>query len=69
MKLIQPHVTSIPFTATPEQEVFEYGPFIKPHSYKLIQDSTYFRDSMPKFKKMKKLPKNKPRNTRRGKQP
>ena len=60
----------IPFPPTPDPEVSEPGPVVKPHSYKSIKDSEYFRTEMVKRKKTKKLPKNVPKNTSGGgKQP
>ena len=45
---------------------------IKPHSYKSIKDSEYFRSEMVRKKTMRKLPRNQPKNTSglsAGKQP
>ena len=47
---------AMPFPPTPDNtEVSESSPQIKPHSYKSIQDSIYFQDSMVKRKTTKKL--------------
>ena len=63
-------VAQIPFPPTPDPEVSEPGPVVKPHSYRSIKDSEYFRMEMVKRKKTKKLPKNVPKNTSGGgKQP
>ena len=60
----------IPFPPTPDPEVLEPEPTVKPHLYKLIQDSEYFRSTMVKRKRTRKLPKNVPKNTSgAGKQP
>ena len=60
----------IPFPPTPDPEVSEPGPVVKPHSYKSIKDSEYFRTEIVKRKRTEKLPKNVPKNTSwGGKQP
>ena len=69
---LEVHVNHIPFPPTPVPEVPEPEPTIKPYSYQSIQDSEYFRSSMVRKKKTKKLPRNQPKNTSRlgaGKQP
>ena len=61
---IEVQVDPIPFPPTPDPEVSEPGPMIKPHSYKTIKDSEYFRSSdMVRKKTMNKLLKNQPKNT------
>ena len=63
-------VEQIPFPPTPEPEVPEPGPVVKPHLYRSIKDSEYFRTEMVKRKRTKKLPKNVPKNmSGGGKQP
>ena len=59
-------VQQIPFLPTPDPEVSEPGPVLKPHSYRSIKDSEYFRTEMVKRKRTKKLPKNVPKNTSGG---
>ena len=67
---LEVQVEQIPFPPTPDPEVSEPGPVVKPHSYKSIKDSEYFRTEMVKRKRTKKLPKNVPKNTSGGgKQP
>ena len=67
---LEVQVEQIPFPPTPDSEVLEPGPMIKPHSYKSIRDSEYFRKEMVKRKTTKKLPKNVPKNmSGGGKQP
>ena len=67
---LEVQVEQISFPTTPDPEVSEPGPVVKPHSYKSIKDSEYFRTKMVKRKKTKKLPKNVPKNTSGGgKQP
>ena len=67
---LEAQVEQIPFPPTPEPEVPEPGPVVKPHLYRSIKDSEYFRMEMVKRKRIKKLPKNVPKNTSRGgKQP
>ena len=67
---LEAQVEQIPFPPTPEPEVLEPGPVVKPHSYRSIKDSEYLRTEMVKRKRTKKLPKNMPKNTSRGgKQP
>ena len=69
---IEVHENQIPFPPTHDPEVLEPEPTVKPHSYRSIQDSEYFRSSMVRRKTTKKLPKNQPKNTSglgAGKQP
>ena len=67
---LEVQVEQIPFPPTPDPEVSSPGPVIKPHSYRSIKDSEYFRTEMVKQKTTKKLPKNVPKNTSgEGKQP
>ena len=40
---LEVQVEQIPFPPTPDLEVLEPGPVIKPHSYRSIKDSEYFR--------------------------
>ena len=48
--------TPMPFPPTPELiEVNEPAPVVKPHSYRDIKDSIYFREAMVKTKRTKKL--------------
>ena len=55
--------TLVPFSPTPEQsEVSEPGPSKIPDSSYDVKNSVYFRE-MARWKKMKKLNKNKPHNT------
>ena len=62
--------TPIPFPPTPETpEVSEPGPSKSVDAHYDVKNSIYFRE-MAKWKKMKKLPKNEPKNTSGGyKQP
>ena len=68
---IEVQVNPIPFPSTPDPEVLEPEPLIRPHSYQAMKESEYFRSTKMVWKKTtKKLPKNKPRNTSGGgKQP
>ena len=67
---LEVQVEQIPFPPTPDPEVSEPGPVIKPHSYRSIKDSEYFRMEMVKQKMTKMLLKNVPKNTSGGgKQP
>ena len=67
---LEAEVEQIPLPPTPEPEVPEPGPVVKPHSYRSIKDSEYFRTEMVKRKRTKKLPKNVPKNmSGGGKQP
>ena len=43
---LEVQVDQIPFPPTPDPEVPEPGPVIKPHSYQSVKDSEYFRSSM-----------------------
>ena len=45
---LEVQVEQIPFPPTPDPEVLEPGPVIKPHSYRSIKDSEYFRMEMVK---------------------
>ena len=45
---LEVQVEQIPFPATPDPEVLEPGPVIKPHLYRSIKDSEYFRTEMVK---------------------
>ena len=47
---IEIQVDKIPFPPTPDPEVLEPEPTIKPHSCILIQDSEYFRSNMVRKK-------------------
>ena len=67
---LEVQVEQIPVPPTPDPEVPEPGPVVKPHSYRSIKDSEYFRMEMVKRKQTKKLPKNIPKNmSGEGKQP
>ena len=63
---LEVQVEQIPFPPMPDPEVPEPGPVIKPHSYRSIKDSEYFRMEMVKRKRTKKLPKNVPKNMSGG---
>ena len=67
-------ITNISEEKTIDVKDGEKGPeqLIKPHSYKSIKDSEYFRTEMVRKKTTRKLPKNQPKNTSglsTGKQP
>ena len=58
---LEAQVEQIPFPPTPEPEVPEPGPVVKPHPYRSIKNSEYFRMEMLKGREPRNYPRTCPK--------